>query len=550
MRRRIIALRVLLLCALLAATAVAASKVLRARARYDLVVLNGRIIDGTGAAAFSADVGIRDGLVIKVGHIPRDAADRVLDAAGLVVAPGFIDIHTHAERIYRAPDADNFVHMGVTTVVTGNCGSSAVNVSRFFDAVEGGRPAVNVGTLIGHGSVRSKVMGQADRPPTEAELRSMEEIVARGMDDGALGLSSGLIYTPGAYAGADELVSLARVSASRGGVYATHIRDEGPGVFDAIGEAIRVGEQAHVPVEISHFKITSKNLWDKSDETLRLVSEARERGLAVTVDQYAYTASSTSLDVLLPDWVRAGGREEAKSKLADGPVRERVVGEMAEQLRREGFDDYSFAVVAGYDRDPSLNGKSVAELARATRGGGLREQIELILELYANGGAGMIYHKMSEDDVRQIMRVPFTMIASDSGIQKLDEEGVPHPRGYGNNARVLGHYVRELRLLTLEEAVRKMTSLPAQSFGLKGRGLIREGFAADLVIFDDESVSDPATFERPRQYAEGIRYVLVNGTEVIDDGRQTAARPGAIIRRNEPGRWHLFHGELARLLSR
>lgn len=547
MRRSVLYICLLLLGASLAV--IAASKVLRARARYDLVILNGRIVDGTGAAAFRADVGIRDGLIVKVGQIPHDAADRLIDADGLVVAPGFIDIHTHAEQIFKAPAADNFVHMGVTTVITGNCGSSAVEVERFLDAVGRGRPAVNVGTLIGHGSVRSKVMGQDDRAPTRDELNRMEEIVARGMDEGAFGLSTGLIYTPGAYAGTDELVALARVSASRGGIYATHIRDEGPDVFAAISEAINIGEQAGVPVEISHLKITSRNLWNKSDEALRLVSAARGRGLAVTVDQYAYTASSTSLDVLLPEWVRAGGREEAKSRLADGNVRERVVGEMVAQLRREGFEDYSFAVISRYDREPRLNGKSVAEVARVARGGGLREQIEFILELYSNGGAGMIYHKMSEDDVRRIMGAPFTMIASDSGIQKPDE-GLTHPRGYGNNARVLGRYVRELRLLTLAEAVRRMTSLPAQSLGLKGRALIREGFAADLVIFDDRAISDLATFEQPRQYAAGIRYVLVNGDEVIADGQQTEARPGVVIRRNEPSRWRLFQGALAKLLRR
>jgi N-acyl-D-amino-acid deacylase len=526
-----------------AATATAAWT-FHARSGYDLVIVNGRIVDGSGVPAFAADIGIRDGRIVKIGRLSRTGV-RVIDARGSVVAPGFIDIHTHAEGVYSSPQAENFVRMGVTTIVTGNCGSSALNVSRFLEAVASRQPAVNVGTLIGHNTIRTKVLGRDDRPPRVEELREMEDLVARGMEDGAFGLSTGLIYVPGTYAQTAEILSLARVAASHGGIYATHVRDEGSGIFGAIGEAVSIGEAAGLPVEVSHFKITSRNLWDRSEDTLGLISRARDRGLRINVDQYAYTASSTSLDVLLPSWVRGGGREELKAKLADAPTRERVAREMAEDLKADGFDDYSFAVVARYEADASLAGKSIAEVAR----GGLREQIERIIDMCSAGGADMIYHKMSEGDVRRIMRAPFTIIASDSGIDKPGE-GVPHPRGYGNNARVLGLYARELGLLTLEDAVRKMTSLPAQTVGLRERGLIREGYAADLVIFDYEAIGSPASFAQPRQPAAGIGHVIVNGDVVLANGEMTNSRPGHILRHSEPNRLQLFTTALRKLLTR
>ncbi|HYE66949.1 MAG TPA: amidohydrolase family protein, partial [Pyrinomonadaceae bacterium] len=371
--------------------------------------------------------------------------------------------------------------------------------------------------------------GLEDRAPTLEELRQMETLVEQGMKDGAVGLSTGLIYVPGTYAKTDEVVALARVVARHGGLYATHMRNEGEGVVEAINEAIRIGEQAGLPVEISHFKISSKRLWGQSHLTLGLVRDARARGLAVTVDQYAYTASSTSLDSLLPSWALAGGREEGKKRLADAPTRERIVREMKDTLKKSGFKDYAYAMVANHSANPALNGKSIAEITKQVRGKqDVNAQLEQIFEMYAAGGAGMVYHKMSEEDVSRIMREPFTMIAADSSVRRFGE-GVPHPRGYGNNARVLGHYVRELRLLTLEDAIRKMSSLPAQTFGLRDRGLVREGYAADLVIFDDNSIIDRATYSQPHQYPVGISHVIVNGEAVLADGQMTAARPGTAL---------------------
>jgi N-acyl-D-amino-acid deacylase len=497
---------------------------------FDLLITNGRIVDGSGNPWFRTDIGVKDGRIARLGRInPTDAA-KTIDAKGQIVAPGFIDVHTHVESIYNLPAAENFIRMGVTTLVTGNCGGSVVDVGRFLGRVNETPLAVNLATLIAHGSVRREAMGLDDKAPTADEMKRMEALVEQGMKDGAVGLSTGLIYVPGTYAKTDEITNLARVAARYGGIYATHMRSEGEQVADAIRESIQIGEQAGLPVEISHFKISSKAMWGQTPMTLGLVRDARARGLMVTVDQYAYTASSTSLDSRLPGWLRAGGLVEAKKRLADPAMRERVIKDMKEGLKRNGFKDYAYAMVASYEPDHSFNGKSIAEITKQVRGKkDVTSQIEQILAMYDAGGAGMIYHGMSEDDVQRIMREPFTMIASDSGVRQQDES-VPHPRGYGNNVRVLGRYVRELQIISLEDAVRKMTSLPAQTFGFRDRGMIREGFAADLTLFDDKTIADRATFDKPHQYPVGISYVIVNGEVVLVNEQMTAARPGMALR--------------------
>lgn len=497
---------------------------------YDLLITNARIVDGSGNPWFKADVAIKDGRIARIGRLGAESASRTIDARGQILAPGFIDVHTHVESIYSQPAADNFVRMGVTTLVTGNCGSSTTEVGEFLGRIKEKPLAVNLATLIAHGSVRRQVMGLGDREPTPEEVRQMESVVEQGMKDGAVGLSTGLIYVPGTYAKTDEIVSLAKVAARYGGLYATHMRNEGDKVADAIRESIQIGEQAGLPVEISHFKISNKKLWGQSPMTLGLVRDARARGLSVTVDQYAYTASSTSLESRLPSWLRAGGLEEAKKRLADKDTRERAINDTKDALKRSGFKDYSFAVVASYGPDKSFNGKSIAEIVKQVKNkSDVKSQIEQMLEMYEAGGAAMIYHGMGEEDVKRIMQEPFTMIASDSGVRQIDES-VPHPRGYGNNARVLGLYVRELKLISLEDAIRKMTSLPAQTFGFRDRGLIREGFAADLVIFDEKTIVDRATFDKPHQFPLGISCVIVNGAPVLENDQMTSARPGVALR--------------------
>ncbi len=357
----------------------------------------------------------------------------------------------------------------------------------------------------------------------------MNALVEKAMKDGAVGLSTGLIYLPGTFAKTEEVVELAKAASKYGGIYASHIRDEGTEIVKAINEAINIGEQANMPVEISHFKISSKALWSQSPMTIGLVKAARQRGLSVTVDQYAYTASSTSLDARLPSWAIAGGRSEGIKRLADPETRKKAVMDMKDDLKKKKFKEYDFAYVASYRPNPEFNGKNIKEISKLARGKDtLDDQIGQMFEMYEKGGAGMVYRVMSEEDVANILREPFAMVASDSGVREFNA-GVPHPRGYGNNARVLGRYVREQKLITLEDAIRKMTSLPAQTFGLRDRGLIREGFAADIVIFDDAAITDKATFEAPHQYAEGFSTVIVDGQPVFADGKMTAYMPGQAL---------------------
>lgn len=501
--------------------------------KFDLVIKNARIIDGTGNPWFKGDIGIKDGRIAKVGVIADGQAVETIDAKNLIVAPGFIDVHAHVENIFNYPDAENFIRMGVTSLVTGNCGGSVTDVGKFLGRYSETPLAVNLATLIAHGSVRRDVLETENREPTAEELKKMEAIVEQGMKDGAVGLSTGLIYVPGTYAKTDEVVALARVAKNYNGVYASHIRNEGDTVFEAIAEAINIGEQTGIAVDISHFKIASKKHWGRTNDTLGLVLAAREKGLPVTVDQYAYTASSTSLDTLLPSWALAGGREEGKKRLADAATKQKIIEEIKKTLSDSLFDDFNYAVVATHSANKSFSGKSIKEIAKQVRNADdLDSQIEQILEMYQAGGAQMVYHKMDEPDVQSIMKAPFTMIASDSGVRAFGE-GMPHPRGYGNNVRVLGRYVRELKIITLEDAIRKMTSLPAQTFNLKDRGLIREGFAADLVIFDEKMISDKATFDNPHQYPVGISTVLVNGKVTFSDGQMTNARNGKPLRLNQ-----------------
>src|SRR5687767_14893443 len=497
---------------------------------FDLVIINARIVDGTGNPWFRGSIAIKDGRIARVGRFGTAESKYVIDAKNQIVAPGFIDVHAHTEDIFDNPAAENFVRMGVTSLITGNCGGSTTNVAEFLGRFNEKPLAVNLATLIGHNSVRSSAMGLDNRAPTPEEQKKMNDLVDKAMRDGAVGLSTGLIYLPGTFAKTEEVVELAKVAGRYGGTYASHIRNEGNEVVAAIKEAINIGEQANMPVEISHFKISSKALWGQTSMTLGLVEDARRRGLTVTIDQYAYTASSTSLESRMPSWAIAGGREEGKKRLADPATKEKIVAEMKAGLKRSKFKDFSHAYVASYRTNPEFNGKNIAEITQIARGKKkLDDQLEQIFEMYSKGGAQMVYRVMSEEDVQNIMRQPFTMIASDSGVRNFGS-GVPHPRGYGNNARVLGHYVRELKIISLEDAIRKMTSLPAQTFNIRDRGQIREGFAADLVIFDPVTIGDKATFENPHQYAEGFSTVIVNGQVVFDGTKMTGVMSGQALR--------------------
>ncbi|MDW8310459.1 MAG: amidohydrolase family protein, partial [Verrucomicrobiales bacterium] len=423
---------------------------------YDVILRGGRVVDGTGAPAFSADVGVRAGRIARVGIISGTAA-RELDVRGLFVAPGFIDVHTHADEIADQPEAENFLRMGVTTIVAGNCGSSPVDVGRALRRIERKGISANFATLIGHNAVREAAMkGEFDRAPTEAELARMKELVQRAMKDGAVGLSTGLIYLPGTFSKTEEIIELARVAAEFGGIYASHMRHEDWRIEQALEELFRIAREAHIRAHISHIKLAGERAWGRADRVLARIEQARAEGLDITQDQYAYTASSTGIRQLIPDDAFDGGREKFLERLADPAQKAKIVEAMRRKLRDRGRDDYAYAVIASFRGDPSLNGLNLVEAARKLRGSdSLDDQIETILEIQKRGGASGVFHGMNEADLQTFLRHPNTMIACDSGLRRFGE-GVPHPRGYGNNARVLGRYVRELGVLRLEEAVRKM----------------------------------------------------------------------------------------------
>ncbi|HET7220306.1 MAG TPA: D-aminoacylase [Vicinamibacterales bacterium] len=497
--------------------------------RYDLVIVRGEILDGTGGPRKRADVAIKDGRIAAIGTVPRTDAADAIDASGLVVAPGFIDVHTHADDLAEHPRADNFVRMGVTTVVAGNCGSSALDISKALADVERSGAAINFATLVGHNTIRQAVMGTADRAPTIGELEKMKSLVWRAMADGAVGFSTGLQYVPGTYAKSWEIVELARVAANAGGVYASHMRNEGTQLEEAVAETIQVGTLTGARVQISHLKVDSPSRWGASAKALALIDAARARGLAVEADQYAYTAASSSLGIRFPAWALEGGQEQIAGRLKNGETWARIKDEMRGLLAERGLTDLSFAVVASYRADPSLNGLSMKQVASRLEGAETADaQFEAARAMMLQGGASMVYHFMSDGDIDRIMKHPQVAIASDSSLLTLGQ-GVPHPRGYGNNARVLGEYVRARKVITLEEAVRKMTSLPADHFRFADRGRLAVGKAADIVIFDPTVVTDSATFDTPHVYPRGIPHVIVNGAPVVRNGEPTNAKPGVAV---------------------
>jgi N-acyl-D-amino-acid deacylase len=503
-------------------------------ADYDILIRNARVIDGSGNPWFRADVGVRDGRIADIGRLTERTGYRVIDAAGRVLTPGFIDVHTHIEgTVEKVPRGDNYLLDGVTTVITGNCGGSEVRLGEWFSKIEKLGLGLNVGSLIGHNSVRRAVMGMANRQARPDEIKDMQALVEQAMRDGAVGFSTGLIYTPGTYSNTEEVVALAKAGSKYGGVYASHMRDEGAKVIQAIEEAITVGKEAGVPVELSHFKIDNKTLWGNSTESLALVEKYRREGIDVVVDQYPYDRSSTDLGITLPSWALADGADAMRKRFTDPATRARIIDEMQTKLTALGHEDYSYATVANFAPDTSINGKTISEVA-AIRGKPktARGEIDTILEIMEKGGAQMVYHSMGDEDVERIMRYPNTAFASDGSIREFGL-GQPHPRSYGTNSRVLARYVREKNVLTLEDAIRRMTSLPARTFGLKDRGLIRAGFAADLLLFDPAKVQDKATFAEPHQYAEGFDVALVNGKVAIDGGKLTDVRSGKVIRPQE-----------------
>jgi len=504
------------------------------QAQFDLLITNARVVDGTGSPWFRADVAITGDEIAAIGHaLPRTAA-RVIDAQGAVVAPGFIDTHTHARRgINTNPTAPNYVRQGVTTVIEGPDGSSPLPLGPFLDELDRLQKSVNIGSMVGQGSIRSAVIGSVNRRATPEEIQKMTAMVDQAMRDGAFGLSTGLFYVPGTFTPTEEVIELAKVAARYGGFHASHQRDDASKVLDSVRETIAIGEGGGLPTQITHHKVIGKANWGRSADALRLVDEARARGVDVTSDQYPYTASSTSIaSALIPAWALEGGREAQRARFADSLTREKVLDGVAAMIRDErGGGDPKNVQFANCGFDASLTGKTLAD---ATRARGLEPTIAnaavTTLWIVEQGGCQGIFHAMSEDDLIRILRHPATMIASDGEIPTFGRAN-PHPRSYGTFARVLGRYVREQGVLTLEDAIRKMTSFPAARLGLLDRGLLRPGAKADVVVFDPTRVRDTATFTDPHQYAEGFSLVVVNGAVVFENGQMTPARPGRLLRR-------------------
>jgi N-acyl-D-amino-acid deacylase len=516
----------------------------------ELLIRGGRIIDGSGNPWYRADLAIGNGRIAAIGKLEM-AAERVIDAEGLVVAPGFIDTHSHSDLMLLAePDSEMKIMQGITTEIVGQDGLGEAPIrddliedwrrylsglngdpeiewdwrsfSEYLRRLEEAGPATNVASLVGHGNLRLLSMGMDNRKPTGEELDGMRALLGEALEEGALGLSTGLIYPPCSYSDLEELTSLCQVVKAHGGIFVAHIRNEGDGLLEALDEVITVGRRTGVPIHVSHLKASGERNWGRVAEALEKIESARAEGIDITFDQYPYIAGSTYLSSLIPSWAHEGGPKKMLERIRDEDSRRRIIEDM-ESPRGEKWDGIVISYVKTEKNRP-LVGRRIGEAASEM---GLSPQ-ELVLKLVEEeeNAASMILFSMSEIDVKTAMRSRLGMICTDGLIL-----GTPHPRAYGSFPRVLGRYARDEGLLSLEEAVRKMTSLPAQRFGLMDRGLLRPGLAADITIFDPESVIDKATFEDPRRFPEGIEYVIVNGAIAVEDGAYKGVRAGRVLKR-------------------
>jgi N-acyl-D-amino-acid deacylase len=524
----------------------------------DVAIRNGYLVDGSGSPWFKADIGIKTGKVVKVGDLSSDDSRGTIDAEESVVCPGFVDMHSHSDfTLLINPKAESKIRQGVTTEVNGNCGDSPAPIKgistydkefaaeckldldwsttgEYLGQLEKQGLAVNVVQLVGHGTVRTAVIGYQNRLPTGEELDEMKELVTQAMEDGAFGLSSGLFYPPGCYADTRELIELCKTVANYGGIYASHTRGEGDPLIEAVAEALEIGEKANIPVEISHHKACGVQNWGKVKETLRMMEEARSRGIEVTCDVYPYVACGTDIESMIPSWAHEGGFDNLCKRLKNVKIRKRLRREMLEgipgwerTLKQSGWGRIK---VIDWKKHKEFEGKTLAEIAELMNVDPFALVFDLAVE---KEDLELVDLAMDEEDVCTVMRHPLSMIGSDG--EAIAPYGVlgqrkTHPRSYGTYPRMLRKYVKERKVVTVENAIRKMTSLPAQKLGLRDRGMLREGMWADVVVFNPKTVMDKATYEDPNRYPEGIEYVLVNGRIVVDEGEHTGALSGKVLR--------------------
>jgi len=524
---------------------------------YDIVIKNGYVIDGSKAPRFKADVAIRGESIALIGEINPSQAVRVIDASGQAIAPGFIDMHSHGDfTLPGCPTADSLVHQGVTTAVVGQCGFSLApllaktrdevissletrkmpipwdqwsDFNDYLNFMKNFGVSINIVPLIGQGTVRAGVMGFVSDIPSPEQMTAMVAEVEKALEGGAVGISTGLIYPPGSYASTEELIDLARPVGKRRGFYFSHIRGEGETLVDAVAEAIRIGRETGASVEISHLKASWPNNWPKQAKAIELIEKAQKEGLDISADAYPYLAGSTSLKSVLPGWAQEGGRKAIEGRLSDPSTRRKMMKDMnREGLCRDG--SWEQIVISRSPKRPEYAGRSVTDLA-AEAGKGPEDWVfDALLEMELD--AGMILFMISEDNLRRVLKHPAVMVGSDSHILPLEgplATGAPHPRTFGTFVRILGHYARDEKVLSLEEAVHKMTGLPAGKLRLSDRGRVKTGFKADLVVFDPETVADRATYSDPFKYPAGVSHVFCNGKDVISEGKHTGARPGQIL---------------------
>lgn len=524
---------------------------------FNLIIKNGTVVDGTGSAKRVADIGIRDNKITYIGSINNRSDCNIIDATGCVVAPGFIDIHSHSDFFWLiSPKSESKIYDGVTTEICGNCGISAFplkgqllenkrkgfskfgldinwkTAEEFFKKADKVKSSVNRGFLVGHGNIRACVLGYENREPDKSELVKMEKELRDAMESGAFGMSSGLIYPPGCYAKTGELVELCKIVREYNGIYATHIRSEGDEIEAALSETINISKESGVNTQVSHIKTWGEKNWGKIGKIKQLLDDARSKGIPITCDRYPYTAAATDLDVILPDWVYEGGTVEEKKRLGDPLYRERIIKEMEHEGKSHEFWGTIMISSVFNNKNRSFEGKTIAEIAEALRVLPLEFVLDLLYE--EDCRVSVIFFNMSEENLAKILNWDFVMIGSDSSLRSLKgalNYGKPHPRGYGTFSRVIRKYVNETPILSIEEAVYKMTGMPAQKLDLKERGLLKEGFFADITIFDQKTIAEKATFTNPHNYSKGINHVLVNGKLTIKDGKHEGVMNGEILKR-------------------